>query len=193
MPNWTENYVEVKGSPEAIKEFREFVMTKGESSGKEAMCFDFNNILPMPEALCIEAGSTVYRGLKAHEEGADAFMKLEPAARLMTRKAILNCHAYGRKDWYDWCNSVWGTKWNACDDVIEIDEDDYLAYSFNTAWCGPKGVAEALAEAFPELDISWRCLNEEDSCVLNPNADEDSEDTWVYTCLCDNPNTYHLI
>ena len=190
MPNWTQNYVEIRGDETSVAEFKAFVKTK--NANGEGQCFDFNEILPMPDALMIEAGSTVLWGLDAFANGTKAILAMKPNARQMTRQAILNQSAYGQKDWYDWCTNTWGTKWNACDAYLSVDTPEYLAYSFNTAWCGPEGIARAIRNAFPELDITWRCLNEDECSVENKSAPEDSEERWVCVCLDENPNTYEL-
>lgn len=187
MPNWTENYVEISGNPESVKELKELV-----KNGERL--FSFNKILPMPDALCITSGSLVFRGLQLLDEGNfEALMSLDPSVRAEVRRAVGNMNAYGVKDWYDWCNFHWGTKWDACDVFMSDHPDNIVTYSFNTAWTGPEPVARALREMFPELEISWRCLDEDATAVRNEEVeDEDDEDAWIYPCLDENPNTYEI-
>ena len=40
---------------------------------------------------------------------------------------------YGHETWYEWSYDKWGTKWNACDNVIERKENE-VCINFNTAW-----------------------------------------------------------
>ena len=58
--------------------------------------------------------------------------------------------------WYDWRNQNWGTKWDAYD--LTIDESDLpngFEASFNTAWCPPEEVCNAIRDQFDDLSISW--------------------------------------
>lgn len=54
---------------------------------------------------------------------------------------FFNLKRYGSRDWYDWCNEHWGTKWDACDSYVEGN-----AIHFNTAWSTPLPVLFKLAK-----------------------------------------------
>ena len=60
-------------------------------------------------------------------------------------------------NWYDWCSSNWGTKWDTHDgDWNYEDAGDgqaILTGSFMTAWGPPIGVYEHAVEAHPDLHI----------------------------------------
>jgi hypothetical protein len=60
-------------------------------------------------------------------------------------------------NWYDWCSSNWGTKWDTCDgDWNYEDAGDgqaILTGSFQSAWAPPVGVYEHSADAHPDLHI----------------------------------------
>ena len=96
--------------------------------------FDFNAILPMPPELedvdWSEAEETndIIRARYKKEHGSD--------------------------NWYDWRVQNWGTKWNSYSCFLEEEEDDYVVYTFNTAWGPPTGVIEALREQCPDFSIS---------------------------------------
>ncbi len=53
----------------------------------------------------------------------------------------------------DWCVNNWGTRWNACEVVVEFG-DDRLIYHFETPWSPPIPIVDKLAELFPNLDIT---------------------------------------
>lgn len=63
-----------------------------------------------------------------------------------------NMAEYGYTTWYNWCVDVWGTKWNACDSVVSVNED-HVEVMFNTAWSMPEGIFEAIAEKYLTLSI----------------------------------------
>lgn len=104
-----------------------------------------------------------------------------------------NFQKYGYTDWYEWSRKEWGTKWNAsntqdCGDVIE----------FETAWCMPYKVFEALAVKldmpvrvqYADEDLGSNCglvdfvanpdTNEVDCFEILGESVELANDTWGY-------------
>ena len=67
------------------------------------------------------------------------------------------CAKDGVPNWYDWCVSNWGTKWDTCDgDWNYEDAGDgqaILSGNFQTAWGPPVGVYTHCQEAHPDLHI----------------------------------------
>ena len=61
-----------------------------------------------------------------------------------------NIDKYGYIDWYGWCNSKWGTKWNACNVYVD---DDML--EFSTAWSCPLPVLDKLAELCYQHNVEF--------------------------------------
>ena len=96
--------------------------------------FDFNAILPMPPEL-------ESLGWSKAEDLNDI------------EKANLRKH-FGSDNWYDWCVNNWGTKWNSYSCELVEQDDDYVVYTFDTAWGPPTGVIEALREQCPDFHIS---------------------------------------
>ena len=96
--------------------------------------FDFNAILPMPPEL-------------ENVDWSEA-EEMNDIIRARYKKE------HGSDNWYDWRVNNWGTKWNSYDCFLEEEEDDYVVYTFNTAWGPPTGVIEALREQCPDFSIS---------------------------------------
>ena len=143
MPNWTSNEVRFKSRINSQKQLDKL---KKRLEGKEEDLnkFDFNRIIKMPTALV---------NTKALED------KTDNKAKRMLKK-------YGAKDWYDWRNKNWGTKWNSCDTEITQDEREGLTYTFNTAWDCPREIVFKLQcildEELPFISIqSWDCIHED--------------------------------
>jgi len=143
MPNWTSNEVRFKSRINSQKQLDKL---KKRLEGKEEDLnkFDFNRIIKMPTALV---------NTKALED------KTDNKAKRMLKK-------YGAKDWYDWRNKNWGTKWNSVDTEITQDEREGLTYTFNTAWDCPREVVFKLQcildEELPFISIqSWDCIHED--------------------------------
>jgi len=133
-----------------IKGSKEDALKVKETLAGAQTVYSFDNILPCPTAL--RNASSPNRN-----EQSIAYNKSK----------------YGAKDWYDWCNANWGTKWDASDAIIitdqEIDGEHHLTYQFQTAWAPPFPVHDKLAEMFPNINIftnydesgcdfsGWRC------------------------------------
>jgi hypothetical protein len=126
MPNWCENRVEVHGydSEDQLKAFKELVISDGSN-------FNFNKILPMPDAL----------------EDTTKGSSHVPSEELIEK--------HGYDNWYDWRIDNWGTKWELAEDVQVSDDGEYIKYDFETAWAPPEGIYHAIKEKFPDLEVTW--------------------------------------
>ena len=64
-----------------------------------------------------------------------------------TPKKLLN-----GSGWYDWRGENWGTKWDV-DACLEwgCPEDEYLEYTFDSAWAPPTTAIETIAKKFKKL------------------------------------------
>ncbi len=123
MPNWCNNWVEVgHEDPAKVQELAD-AMNRGE------FC---NHVIPVPEDLKIIAGSV-----------GDPVEQAE-----LERKTRANVEKYGAGNWYDFCTSRWGTKWDVGGDGQADIADDGLSMnaSFDSAWAPPVGVYDALVE-----------------------------------------------
>lgn len=177
MPNHITTEVEIKGSEEAIKKLIKDTKIKLDGDIAEGDNeFDFNGIVKMPPSMSITSGSSTDLGMAALSqkyfnqysgypwfperypnvttpEELKAF--LETSSRDEDKKAleegqtaISNLEKYGYKDWYDWCNANWGTKWNAYDvhytDHKFDGDNSKLVIQINTAWDTPREIWSAL-------------------------------------------------
>ena len=91
--------------------------------------------------------------LKNYSEKKEGYFSNDPI--LATKEDIIeygskmakNVELYGCKDWYDWCNTNWSTKWDAYDQsyTYENQENSKNAtciIKFNTAWSIPENFYE---------------------------------------------------
>jgi len=128
MPNHCSNRIEISGEPRDVKRVKKFLENKDTDT-----CFDFNNVIPMPEEL----------------ENT-----LVPVPDPETFKNRRLRKLYGTDNWYDWKKSKWGTKWNSYNGKIDDENEEYIVYTFDTAWSPPEPVIHALREKFEEVDIT---------------------------------------
>jgi hypothetical protein len=129
MPNWCSNTLVVRGSKAELDRLYDTVMLKGE--------FDFNAIIPMPEH-------------QPDPKKPDAFFA---DGNLGQEERKL----FGSKNWYDWSNDNWGTKWNASDSYGSrpYTEGNPVEISFNTAWSPVTDLIDTLSTQFPELTFEY--------------------------------------
>jgi hypothetical protein len=79
----------------------------------------------------------------------------KPEQIALEEQQAKNVAKYGYKDWYDWANANWDTKWGACD--VEFDEDSFSEESnsidlhWESAWSPAVGLIRNISAQFPEL------------------------------------------
>ena len=132
MPNWYENNTKITG---ATKEIARFKQTCINVDGE----LDFKTIIPMP-AVWIEPFI---------DDGKGGITEKEPGA--YERSCARWKEATGYDHPNDWATDHWGTKWDACDFYLSVDEPTCLECSFNTAWGPPEPVWKKMGEMFPML------------------------------------------
>ena len=126
MPNWCNNNVSISHTDRSKMEALLVAVKEGK------FC---NHVIPVPEDLNIVAGRV----------GDDT----NPDQVELERKTAENIEKYGAGNWYDFCVSRWGTKWDVDPyepSIVEIDEHNTIYFGFDSAWSPPIGVYEALVE-----------------------------------------------
>lgn len=125
MPNWCNNTVEINHKDPAKMYALVEAINKGE------FC---KFAIPVPESLQIVAGCV---------GDPEAQKKLE-------EDTARNVEVHGYGNWYDFCVSRWGTKWDVdAYDTVEYDDQhdkNGITFGFDSAWSPPTGVYEALVE-----------------------------------------------
>lgn len=173
MPNWCSCTLKIKGKSNLRNDFKHamdsFIKSKfakfdteeNRANGFSYPSFDFEFILPMPEAL---RGTTSPRPMTkeaviklAKENNWDdsllnARLACTPSDEEFAALDALK-DEYGFDNWYDWSLANWDTKWNAChtEGCLPAETPKMLIYSFDTAWGSPDNVIHALAKRFPNL------------------------------------------
>ena len=95
-------------------------------------------------------------------------------------------------NWYGWCASNWGTKWDFGPEDGHLDRgDDYVAFSFMSAWSPPIGAYEYAVEngwevtatyVEPAMDFIGEFSDGEENTYSLDEAPEwlKSDYEWVY-------------
>ncbi len=180
MPNYVTNIVTFTGNQDEINDLLDRI--KNDEAGIGTI--DFNKITPLPEELCIEAGSKTDRGLKLVSEAIAQKMRRtrnknpdneciekwlkehEPRVKKEDLEdwkfgvlAQRNIMRFGFPTWYEWCISNWGTKWNSCG--IEQGRLAENKIVFQTAWNAPYPIMKKISEMYPNIEISHDWADED--------------------------------
>lgn len=140
MPNWATTEVNFAGDAETIRKIKAAFQTD----------HPFQTLRPCPQDL-LDTTS----GFCGHGTPEQAALEAKEQANLAT---------YGYKNWYDWRNANWGTKWDA--NAISIESLDTLVFNFkvrfDTAWEPPDQLLIYLTEMYEGLNIvGWYSLDED--------------------------------
>ena len=135
MPNWCSNEVSIiaenEEGTEELKQFIKDCFTE-EEEGDEKPLLDFEKVIPYPDS----APPKYPQAINIEEQMKHPFSKWY--------------NDFG----YDWCIENWGTKWNACEQVNVLGEDE-INLDFQTAWSPPQGIYKKIQTRLPNCSISW--------------------------------------
>lgn len=153
MPNWVSNSLSVTGEISAVRAFHDKA-TKPHPVGADEHGvveysaepeFSFWNFVAPPMS-AVESGE--YFGTHGWSEGKEV--------------------GHTANNWYEWNNSNWNTKWDACEVWSEgVEEYETIpnlggvSYGFETAWSIPYPVLVAMTEQHPDLHFSMECMEEQ--------------------------------
>ena len=123
MPNWCNNDITISHKDPAKLEALATAIREGNF---------FKHIIPIPESLNIVAGRV----------GDDEDEK----QKQLVLQEQANLEKYGVANWYDFCVSKWGTKWDTdpYDPDSVVVEDGSISFGFDTAWAPPVGIYEEM-------------------------------------------------
>lgn len=118
MPNWCYNQITINHSDnEMMKKVKDVTQQVGDK--KIGL---LEKLLPCPQAL---------------RDTVAGYHSDEAEQAKLTAQENDNLLQYGFKNWYEWCNANWGTKWDFdLENVIE-NEDGSISASFDSAWSPP--------------------------------------------------------
>lgn len=97
-----------------------------------------------------QSNRTRVDALKLSEEGFEQFVQM-----------LRNKRACGHFHTLDFARDAWGTKWNAYDQLIDIDAG---LLSFDTAWSCPMPVLKQLSSHHPDEEITVQYADEDIGC-----------------------------
>jgi hypothetical protein len=137
MPNHCSNILVVDGDTAQRKQFFSDI-TKNVKEGEDFAIL--LNLYPTPKDLEIVSGSL----------GKDT-----PEQAELERKQAENKAKHGFKDWYDWNNAKWGSKWGDYESQIITNTDTTLVLEFTTAWSPIINGLVKVSEQYPLLEFNY--------------------------------------
>jgi len=150
MPNWCSNSITITGPADQMKT----LWGKAQDNWKNGNYGLLNAMVPMPAEL------------------------KETEANGTERPNLVE--KYGHNDWYGWCNSNWGTKWDISDEGLEFEdtEDGYATISgwFESAWAPPIDAYNTFLENNEEMSIR---ANYEEGGMDFAGIYEDGDDEYL--------------
>lgn len=66
---------------------------------------------------------------------------------------------YGYNNWYDWRIHNWGTKWDATNSHVILEDENNIKIFFDTAWCPPMTWLFYVIKLYPKLDVTIRFID----------------------------------
>ena len=177
MPNWCYQHMTIAGNTKNLKAFRKAIhitevaeakvgnddlqIANAETSDlpldtnfvtdKVSEYDSLNHLFPTPQ----ELRDTVAGSM---QEGSDEALAL-------AKQEVSNMEKYGHKNWYDWNNENWGTKWGACDlQVNDEINNQRLTMYYESAWSPASGLIKNISGQFPELIFAISYT--EESCAF---------------------------
>jgi hypothetical protein len=130
MPNWCDNEIVIKGSPEVLAEIDNIISNNEDG-------FQMGDFVPLPEHL----RDTTSSG------GSDKFVN-----------ALAGDTTTEYDNWYDWSIANWGTKWDVSDAYRSNDVGQILL-SYQTAWAPNINFWAQFTEKYP-VEVEHRYYEE---------------------------------
>ena len=156
MPNWCYNDLVITGKTETLRGFvNDITVAEPTEENPNGTRLKLSSLYPCPEEL-----HEYQSPLRADKDGKP--LSDEEREALATRFMA----QYGATDWYDWCNTHWGTKWGDSDTEITSDLSDgntELRIRYETAWSPASGLIAKISSLYPQLVFSVVSTEESDA------------------------------
>ena len=138
MPNWVYNSVSATGPDADVQRLKEQV---GKAYTIEQDVWD------------VDAKKHVRKPVENTDEFSFWNIVRPPEDKMHLYSAISDGTADKTWGWYEWNCANWGTKWDASDVSIGLDNPDAVSYNFQTAWSVPMEALVMLSAQYPSLTI----------------------------------------
>lgn len=152
MPKWVNNWIGISGTTEEIEQFQAFISERPRLRSENenftpGSSFSFHSFITPDESITYDE----YHGV--HGTSPDG-------------KGGIERQGDTAGNWYNWNNSNWDTKWDACYVNVERYDDknsnsSSINIQFETAWAPPIPIFDAICRQFPKLSIDFEWEEEQ--------------------------------
>jgi hypothetical protein len=156
MPNWVTTRIstskEVIASmvtPKGNIDFSNIIPFTGVFSDWNSICSDAEEAAEIALGFPVSNNSLIAQ-MQIRSRKESSIKKLSDSSFAQFVGMLVNYRSCGYLHNMDFNRKVWGTKWNACESDVNLDEGKA---SFNTAWSCPIPVLEAISKRFPNDKI----------------------------------------
>ena len=193
MPNWTSNYIQIRGTKEDLDKFIEDGIKRTGDDAKEGD-YSFGSWIPRPETYD-KYDTTNHPNGKGLEVGKPQH-PWEKDSLIITAELILEykrataeqMQKYGCVGWYDWNLRNYGCKWDM-PFFIQRTSDTEATIDVDTPWTAPSEFLLTISQRYPTLEFEvnshyedgmndWRIYNE--GCEMECDLDEFQSDLHEY-------------
>ena len=186
MPNHVRNIIVIEADKAKITEILDAIKNDEEGIGS----IDFNKLIPMPETLNIECGSSTLKGLEMFSDmrgkyeklmqilnttpDSEKFMfavklkkKLEKEIKDMSEedRKLFDLGKRAFENIQNYGAPTWYEwsvdNWGTKWNAYDFDYDKDKTIYFNTAWSAPHNILQALSEKYPEVQLEHSWADED--------------------------------
>lgn len=185
MPNWTHNYIKMKGEKDALDKLINDAV-KSTEPGDAERPYHFGSWFPIPEIYKkydttnhpygdrLKVGDKYYDGL-GNKLGVEVVT--EELIEAYKQATAEQKEKYGAVGWYDWNHKTYGCKWDCYFNIVR-ESDTLATIECDSPWCAPDGFMLRMSERYPNIEFEidshyedggndWKVYNEGCECSFD--------------------------
>lgn len=186
MPNWTDNYIQLRGSKEDLDQLINDGIKREGDDAKEGD-YSFGSWFPRPETYD-KYDTTNYTPDKLRNMLGKRLHPWDETAPVVTEELIAEYaqaiefqrKTYGAVGWYDWNVQNYGCKWDE-PFFIHRESDTLATINVTTPWTAPNEFLYKMSNRYPNVEMEidshfedgyndWKIYNE--GCECDCDLDE---------------------
>ena len=191
MPNWTDNFIQIRGAKEDLDKFiNDGVKREGDSEEVKAQPYSFGSWIPRPETYDkydttnYPNGDRLRLGERVSPWDENSPIVTPQLIEEFKQATKEQMEKYGAVGWYDWNKKNYGCKWDEPFSIERVSDTE-AQINVTTPWTAPDAFLLTISERYPNLEIEvdshyedgyneWNIYNEgcANECDLGPFISE---------------------
>lgn len=153
MPNHVTNQLSITSDKQTIDKIKQEIFVDEK--------FDFNRISPMPEILSSMVSSSDIDEAKFRLGLKNRYSTTNSNIDEFVVEQLINAYKQtGFVYWYDFALENWGTKWNAYEVHITMNNEN-INVQFETAWSTPEPIIRKFSLLYPHAEFKVAYADED--------------------------------